>query len=230
MRFSLLLCDIDNTIFDFRSAERAAYAAVAARFSLPEDEELFLLYKAINTRHWQKLRRGETTSAKLRLDRFRDFCDTLGIEDADIQAMSDYYVQTLGRQSVPVEGAEAFLRRVSGHMPVILITNGFAAVQRLRMQDSPLREYIKDILVSEEFTNAKPHPEMLLAAMKLAGVTDPAKAVMIGDNEDTDILAAKNAGTASILFTFGDPPPAHTKADFVAQTLKEAEAWILSAE
>ncbi|MBN1777300.1 MAG: HAD-IA family hydrolase [Clostridiales bacterium] len=228
MRFSLLLCDIDNTIFDFRSAERAAYAAVAARFSLPGDEELFALYKAINSFHWQKLRRGETTSARLRLDRFRDFMDAQGIENADIQAMSDYYVQILGQQSIPVEGAEAFLRRVSKHMSVVLVTNGFAAVQRLRMRGSPLRQYIRDILVSEEFANAKPHPEMLLEAMKHAGVTDPAQAVMIGDNEDTDILAAKNAGTKSVLFTLGAPPPEHTKADFVAATLKEAADYILS--
>ena len=226
-RFSLLLCDVDNTLFDFRSAERAAYAAVAARFLLPEDEELFLLYKAINTFHWQKLGRGETTAAKLRLDRFRDFMAAQGVEDADIPAMSACFVHALEQQHIPVPGAEDFLRRVSAQMPVYLVTNGFATVQRARMQASPLSQYVSGVLISEEFENPKPHPEMLLEAMKRAGVADPQKAVMIGDNENTDILAARAAGTQSILFLCGAEPPQSTRADFTAETLDAAADWIL---
>lgn len=226
-RFSLLLCDVDNTIFDFRSAERAAYAAVTARFSLPEDEELFLLYKAINTFHWQKLDRGETTAARLRLDRFADFMAAQGVEDADIPAMSAYFVEMLGRQNAPVPGAEAFLQRLSARMPVCFVTNGFASVQKSRMEASPLRRYVTDVLISEDFENPKPHPEMLLEAMKRTGVSDPARVVMIGDNENTDIRAAKAAGTHSILFLYGSKPPQSTQADFVTDSLSDAADWIL---
>ncbi len=227
-RISLLLCDVDNTIFDFRSAERAAYAAVTARFSLPEDEELYLLYKAINTAHWQKLDRGETTQAKLRLDRFSDFMAAQGVEDADIPAMSAYFVEMLGKQNIPVTGAEAFLERMSARMPVCFVTNGFAAVQKSRIETSPLRRYVSDVLISEEFEHAKPHPQMLLEAMRRSGITDPAQVVMIGDNENTDIHAAKAAGTHSILFLWGTQPPASTQADFVTDSLNDAADWILS--
>ncbi|MFH1511840.1 MAG: HAD-IA family hydrolase [Bacillota bacterium] len=226
MRFSLLLADVDDTLLEFHSAERAAYAAVSARFLIPDDEELFLLYQAINRRQWEKFSRGETTQAKLRLDRFQDFTDALGLTDTDVQAMSDLFVKALGEQHIPVSGAQAFLRRICAQMPVCLVTNGFAAVQRARLLRSPLRRYIKDILISEEFQNAKPHPEMLLEAMKRMQITDPRQAVMIGDNEDSDILAAKNAGVQSILFLNGAPPPKQTNADFVAATLSEAGEWI----
>ena len=50
MRFSLLLADVDNTLFNFHSAERAAFAAVSARFSLPPGEASFALYQEINKR------------------------------------------------------------------------------------------------------------------------------------------------------------------------------------
>ena len=227
MSVSLLLCDVDNTIFDFRRAEREAYAAVAARFSLPDDEELYLVYKAINTFHWQKLRRGETTAARLRLDRFADFMAALGIEDADVPAMSAYFVEMLGLQCTPVDGAEEFLRRTSAHMPVCFVTNGFAAVQKARMRRSPLSRYVTDVLISEEFANAKPHPEMLLEAMRRTGVTDPAQVLMIGDNESTDIQAAKAAGIKSILFLCGSEPPAQSQADFVTNSLLDAAEYIL---
>ena len=228
MRFSLLLADVDNTLFDFHSAERAAYAAVSARFLIPDDDDTFSLYKRINTRHWQKLRRGETDAARLRLDRFRDFADALGLADADVQAMSDLYVHTLGLQHIPVDGAEEFLRRVSAHMPVCLVTNGFASVQRSRFGISPLRRYVADILISEEFGSPKPDPAMIHAAMRRMNEADPRRVVMIGDNEDTDILAAVNAGVQSILFTNGGTLPNHTRADFTAETLKEAGDWILA--
>ena len=227
MRFSLLLSDVDNTLFDFRSAERAAFAAVSARFALPEDEDLFALYQAINKAQWQKLDRGETDPQKLRLDRFRDFADALGLEGADIRAMSDHYIRALGEQRLLVAGAEAFLRRVSAHMPVYLVTNGFSDVQRPRIQASPLRRYFSGLLISEEFAHAKPHPEMLQEAMRRAGAADPSRAVMIGDNEAADIGAAVNAGVKSILFLNGGTVPAETKADFTANTLEEAAEWIL---
>jgi 2-haloacid dehalogenase len=228
VRFSLLLSDVDNTLFDFRSAERAAYAAVSARFSLPGGETTFALYQAINKEQWQKLDRGETTSAQLRLDRFADFAAALGIKNADVQAMSDFYVQALSEQRTPVSGAQAFLSRVSAQMPVCLITNGFAAVQRERIQASPLRLYISGMLISEEFAHPKPHPEMLLEAMKRMHVADPRQVVMIGDSEAYDIRAAVNAGVPSILFTNSGIQPKATQADFVAATLEDAAEWMLA--
>lgn len=227
MRFCLLLADVDNTLFDFRSAERAAFAAVSARFALPEDPSVFARYQAINKRLWQKLDRGETTSAQLRLDRFREFAAELGLAAGTVQAMSDLYVQTLGLQNLPVPGAEDFLRRVSAAMPVCLVTNGFADVQRPRVDASPLNRYISGHFISEEYAHPKPHPEMLLAAMAQMRVCDPARAVMIGDNENTDILAAKNAGVPAVLFTNGGPPPERTSAALVAATLAEAADFIL---
>ncbi|MDD4075609.1 MAG: HAD-IA family hydrolase [Eubacteriales bacterium] len=226
-RFSLLLSDVDNTLFDFRSAERAAYATVSARFALPDEEDVFKLYKAVNTFHWKKLSRGETTAARLRHDRFADFAAAMGLPDADVPEMSALFVRTLELEHTPVEGAEEFLSRVSARMPVCLVTNGFASVQRSRMKLSPLRRYIADVLVSEEFAHAKPDPEMLFAAMERMKISDPARVAMIGDNENTDILAAKNAGVQSILFTNGGPAPAETAATYTAATLADAADWLL---
>ncbi len=45
----------------------------------------------------------------------------------------------------------------------------------------------------------KPQPELFHAALTRAGVTDPARAVMIGDNPATDIAGARTAGIPAIL-------------------------------
>ena len=105
MRFSLLLSDVDNTLFDFHSAERAAFAAVSARFALPEDRPPSPSTRRSTRRLWQMLDRGETTSLRLRVDRFSQFLDALRLPTRDAQAMSDYYVQELGEQRLPMAGA-----------------------------------------------------------------------------------------------------------------------------
>ncbi len=227
MRFCLLLADVDNTLFDFHSAERAAFAAVSARFALPGDSASFALYQEINKTLWQMLDRGETNSFRLRVDRFSMFLDALRLPTGNAKKMSDYYVLKLGEQCLPMPGARAFLRRVSAAMPVCLVTNGFADVQRPRVRGSTLQKYIDRMYISEEYPHPKPHPEMLLRAMKRYRVDDPKRVVMIGDNEDADILAAVNAGTQSVLYTRGRAPGAPSRATFTADTLAAAADWIL---
>ena len=228
MRFSLLLADADNTLLDFNAAERAAFFALAEQYSLGADEALFTLYRDINRRHWALLHSGQTTSAKLRVARFAEFAEAAGLPNANPREMSDFFVAALGRQGPLVNGAEQFIRRISQQMPVCIVTNGFAAVQQARFANSPLRPYLTDILISENYAHAKPHPEMILSALQRFGIADPAQAVMIGDNEDTDIAAAVNAGIQSVLFTGIAAAPEATRASFTTDTLAAAGDWILS--
>jgi len=227
MRFSLLLADADNTLFNFHAAERAAFSAVVERFGLPATEEIFQTYRRINHKHWDLLNGGKTTSAQLRTARFADFADAIGLHDADVQQMSDTFVAALCEQGALVDGAQRFVQRAAAYMPVCLVTNSFAAVQRSRVERSPLRPYLRELFISEDFDHAKPNPEMLLAAMSRFAITDPARVVMLGDSETSDIAAAVNAGVQSVLFTGGEPAPAQTKATFTAQTLQQAGDWIL---
>ena len=229
MRFSLLLADADNTLLDFHAAEHAAFFTLAERFCLHADEAMFALYRSINHKHWALLHDGKTTSAKLRIARFADFAEAIGLQNADPQQLSDCFVEALGQQGAMVAGAEEFVKRVSRYMPVCIVTNGFAAVQKARFARSPLRPYLTDVLISENFSHAKPHPEMIQAALRRFAVNDPAQAVMIGDNEDSDIAAAVQAGTQSILFTGIASAPETTRASFTTGTLQAAGDWILKA-
>ena len=156
----------------------------------------------------------------------------MGLPETDVPEMSDAVCadKLEQQQFVPVDGAEAFLQRVSEHgcrcawSPTGLPRSAAFAHGSFR----PCAAISRDVLVSEDFAHAKPHPEMLMEALRLMNVTDPRQAVMIGDNENTDILAAKSAGVQSILFTNGGPLPEHTNADKTAATLAEAADWILS--
>ncbi|MEA5013938.1 MAG: HAD-IA family hydrolase [Candidatus Limiplasma sp.] len=226
MKYDLLLADADGTLFDFLAGERIALQAVLKRFHLPEDDETAALYSRINESHWKRFERGETTQAVLRVERFRDFLETLGAS-GDAAAMSDAYVAELGQQRILLPGALALCQAVSTRMPVFLITNGLSKVQRSRFEGCIITPYLAGLLISEETGRPKPDPYMLLKAMELSGVSDPRRAVMLGDSVSADIAAANAAGVDSVLFLNAGPEPQGHGATYTAASLQDAQRLIL---
>ncbi|MDD3212458.1 MAG: HAD-IA family hydrolase [Eubacteriales bacterium] len=233
MRYQVLLADADGTLFDFHAGERIALGSALAAFGLPMGDEIAALYSRVNLSHWKRLERGETTQARLKVERFSDFLAELSgqgvtVPDVSPAALSDRFVTELGRQHIPLRGAKAFLARVSARMPVYLVTNGIAKVQRSRFEASELRPFFADLLISEELGHFKPDPFMVLEAMRRAGVGDKRRAVLLGDSVTADIGAANNAGVDSILFTDGKPAPEGHGATYTALTLSDAAALTLA--
>lgn len=233
MRYDVLLADADGTLFDFHAGERKALEETLAAFQIAVTDELAALYSRINQGHWKKLERGETTQARLRVERFSDYLaalDALGVPHAQTspEDMSAQFVDSLSRQRVPMQGAEAFLKCVSAKMPVYLVTNGIAKVQRGRFEQSELRPYFADILISEELGHFKPDPFMVEEALRRAGIADKRRAVLLGDSVSADIGAANNAGVDSVLFTDGAPAPEACGATCTVPTLAQAAAFILA--
>ena len=193
-RYDVLLCDADNTIFDFNKAEENAFAAACQRVELEPNEEIHALYCEINESLWKLLEQGGITQKVLRVRRFELFLEAIGKPELDAQAMAEEFVNALGRQSVPIEGAVEAVVRWSQMVPVIIVTNGIAKVQHGRMERSEVRHYIRGMVISEEVGAAKPDPKMIFVGMEMAGVTDKSRVLMLGDSLSSDIAAAANAG------------------------------------
>ena len=190
MRYDVLLCDADNTLFDFNKAEENAFAIACETMGFSSTPELLATYSAINEALWKLLEQGKIEQSVLRVRRFEQFLAAIH-RDGDAQRMCDAFVEALGRQSVPLDGAvEA----------VVIVTNGIAQVQRGRMAESELRPYISGLVISEEVGAAKPNPLMLEKGMELAQATDKRRALMLGDSLTSDIAAAKNAGIDACWF------------------------------
>lgn len=219
----VLLCDADDTLFDFKRGERAAISDTFRAFGIPDTPEHAALYHQVNLAQWKRLERGETTQARLRVDRFRVFLAEAGLS-GDAQALCDFFVERLGCQRFLLPGALAFCQKVSRHMPIHLVTNGIAYIQRTRFSSSELAPYIAGLVISEEVGRSKPDPAMVFEALRQAGGVSPEDAAMMGDSVTSDIPAARAAGVKSILFTNGTEPPPNHGADVVARTYADALA------
>lgn len=227
MAYKVLLADADDTLFDFRKGERIAIAETFRRFGIADTDENLALYHRVNQAQWKRLERGETTQQRLRVDRFSDFLAQTGLA-GDPRELCDFFVERLGMQRFLIPGAEAFVKAVSERMPIWLVTNGIARVQRSRFTHCTLSPYLAGMVISEEVGRSKPDPAMVFEALRLAGNISPDEAAMIGDSVTSDIPAARGAGVHSILFTNGAEPPQNHGADDVANTYEQAKRLILA--
>lgn len=62
-----------------------------------------------------------------------------------------------------------------------------------------LRDFIDARLYTSEMTYSKPHPSAFVAAMDAIGVTDPSRAVFVGDRAYDDVFGAQRAGMRGVL-------------------------------
>lgn len=192
-KYDVLLCDADNTIFDFEKAEENAFDLACAQMGIEGSRELLPVYSRINKALWKLLEEGGITQKELRVKRFEDFLTEIGRADLDAKTMATVYADQLGMQSVPIEGAIEAVERWSKILPVIIVTNGISRIQHGRMNASPVKAFVSGLIISEEVGVAKPDPKMLHMGMEMAGVADKSRVLMLGDSLSSDIAAAANA-------------------------------------
>ena len=230
-RYDVLLCDADNTIFDFEKAEEYAFADACAFAGFEPTQQLLETYSEINQALWKLLEQGGITQKVLRVRRFEQFLAAIGRTDVDYEGMAMAFVESLGRQSVPIEGAIEAVARWSKILPVIIVTNGIARVQHGRMDGSAVKPYISGLVISEEVGSAKPDPRMLFMGMEQAGVTDVRRALMLGDSLSSDIAAAANADVDACWY---NPKGAENKkglpVKYDIRSLNEVDAILMGEE
>jgi len=224
MAYKLALCDVDHTLLDFDKAEETALETTFSAYGIPFTPENVAVYVAANKEQWKALERGETTQAKLRLERWRQFALRMGLS-LPVEAICDFYERELAKGAFPMPGAVEFLQAVSGKMPVYLITNGITFIQKGRFERSGFKPYIKKQLISQEVGFSKPDPTMLSMAMEAEGV-QPHETVMLGDSLSSDIQAAINAGVDSVHLCWNKPCE-NCPATYEAKTLEAAASFIL---
>ena len=194
MRYDVLLCDADNTLFDFNKAEENAFAMACETMGFSSTPELLATYSKINEALWKLLEQGGIDAgACCACGGLNSFWKRF-IGRTTRRRCATRSLTRWGRQSVPLDGAVEAVKRWSAKVPVVIVTNGIGQVQRGRMAGSEIRPYISGLVISEEVGAAKPNPLMLEKGMELARVTDRRRALMLGDSLTSDMAAAEERG------------------------------------
>ena len=203
--YSHIFFDLDRTLWDFETNARITLDEIFKHFCLgergiPSTEDFEAVYKIINEQMWDGYRKGRISKDVLRTERYQQTLEHFGIHDEPLsQVIGTYYVERSPQMRHLISGTIEVLEYQIQNYQLHIITNGFEEAQHIKMNSSNLTGYFNQVVTSEMTGEMKPHPLMFEAALSLAGATVE-ESVMIGDDLEVDILAAKNIGMDQVYF------------------------------
>jgi HAD superfamily hydrolase (TIGR01549 family) len=139
---------------------------------------------------------------------------TVGNQQDAADALSERYIegQRSGHPLLP--GAMELVQSLSAEVPVAVVTNGPADIQRLKIDQAGIGPHLTAVVISGETGIGKPDPGAFGAALDLLGVS-PQHAVMVGDSWERDVSGAVAAGLRAVWISQGrSAPGSHPGVDF----------------
>jgi len=204
-KYKHVFFDLDHTLWDFETNSKQALRQIFEEQKLgergvPSYDKFHSVYLPINDRYWARYHNQIVSKEKLRLGRFLDTLREFSIDDTDLaETMAQSYIDISPKMTALFTDAIEVLQYLQEKYTLHLITNGFAEVQWIKIENSGLKPFFEHIIISEEVGTQKPDKAIFEIAMNKAN-TNSAESVMIGDNYNTDIVGARNAGMDQIFF------------------------------
>lgn len=221
MKYTTVLFDADDTLFDFGAAEREAITSVLDRYGFPSDDGVIAEYSRINLGFWKMLERGEIKKDELKIRRFSAFCEHFGFE-ADAVEMASAYMEALSKQSRLLDGSIDVCEKLFGKCRLYVITNGIKFIQEGRFSASPIMKYFDGVFISEVIGYDKPKREYFEAVAKAIPDFDRAKTLVVGDSLTSDIQGGINFGLDTCWFNPKEKPcPDNIRATYEIKNISE---------
>jgi len=192
MNWDWIFFDADETLFTFDSF--SGLQRMFLDYSVTFTAEDFQDYQAINKPLWGDYQNGAITSLQLQHQRFQSWADRLSVQPGDLNSA---FVNAMAEICAPLPGAVSLLNALQGKCKMGIITNGFTALQQIRLERTGLRDHFDLIVISEQVGVAKPHPHIFDYALEQAGNPARSRVLMVGDTAESDILGGMNAGLAT---------------------------------
>lgn len=124
----------------------------------------------------------------------------LGLDLSVERLVNDWQNEFTGRYLLESETRDALMRAKSAGWRLGVVTNGAASVQAAKVAAAGLNELVDAVCISGAEGVAKPAREIFELAARRCGA-DLAGGWMVGDNPQTDIQGAHNAGLYSVWVT-----------------------------
>ena len=192
----ILFLDLDDTILDFKKAERIAISKTIREFGLEPTEEVLHRYHLINKWHWEQLELGKLTRPEVLQNRFGVLFEEFGVK-ADKVACAAAYEKNLSIGHWFLPQAEETVDYLSKHYRLFLTSNGTASVQKGRMTSANLYRFFEKVFVSQEIGHNKPSKEYFDGCIAQIPGFDPKKTMIVGDSLSSDIKGGINAGIST---------------------------------
>lgn len=214
-----LFLDLDDTILDFKLAEKIAISGTLSELGIEPTEEITSMYSDINRECWEKLERGEYTREEVLYNRFAILFKRLN-KDVSPATAKGIYEGRLGIGHYFIKGAPELLEIIKDKYELYITSNGTARVQAGRIESSGIKKYFKEIFVSENLGVNKPSKLFFDKVFERIEGFERDKAIIVGDSLSSDILGGKNAGIKTCWFNpHGKKNNTEIRADYEINSL-----------
>jgi len=197
-QYKVLLFDGDETLLDFKKAERQALRDTLRRFGYDCNEKLLTRYHQINHGLWRDFERGRITKAEIQTTRFQKLFDEFNLPRED--GLAPAFQKSLAEQAPLIEGAGEVIAGLYKKYPLYIVSNGVAATQRNRLRLSGLADYFQAVFTSEEIGHPKPAAEFFQRCFEQIADFEVSKTLIVGDSLSADMAGGAAAGIDTCWF------------------------------
>ncbi len=223
-KYKLIIFDLDDTLFDYKATEIQALSKACSTLNLAFDEETYKLYKTSN-----EIAKKMIPDYLLKLDNFRRkraeiFLGLLSNAQCPVDVFINEYLKA-SEIGVVIDGVSETLETIKSVQKVVG-TNGSTYPRHNKLLNSQIAKYFIGFYSSEILGITKPNPDFFIKICNNLSV-NPNEVLVVGDNIETDILGAFNAGIDSCLITslpVTVPLPSNTQ---IISSIKELLGVIL---
>lgn len=204
--------DLDDTLWDHRRAQAQALEEVAdevvggARVA-----EFIDLFHRHNGRLWREYRAGAVSADEVKQERFVRTLADVGADPARAAELVPWFLERYSRLPYLREGATEALDELASRARIGCVTDGFTAVQRVKLETTGIAHHFDFLLTAEEVGAAKPS-EILYEAVARAAGCPPGDVVHVGDSYEKDVLGAARQGFRTVWI----PHPEHEVRELAA--------------
>lgn len=200
-----LFFDLDNTLYDFNTnayiAMKEAFINLGLYERLPSFDDFFSQYEKINEELWSLYREKNISKDNLRIERFKRSLDIFNITPQMLYTdIDNLYLRIMSTQTNLFPETKEILEELKKrNYKLHIITNGFQEVQKDKINNTGLSQFITNVFISEEIKSPKPSREIFEWSVKSSNAKKK-ESLMIGDSWESDIIGAKKFGIDQVFF------------------------------
>lgn len=202
----MIFFDIDGTLVDHQSAERAAALAFHKNHGevFPELADAFVgHWHAVAEKHIRRHLAGELSFQGQRRARLRElFAHHSSLTDADADSLFAGYLKGYEANWSLYPDVMPCLKELDG-LRLGIISNGDPGQQREKLERMGIAGRFSVVVISGDIGCAKPAAEIFHTACK-AAQQSPEKCIYFGDDFSTDAMGSRQVGMTGIWLNRSD--------------------------
>lgn len=199
-KYSTILFDLDDTLFDFKASEKQAFFDTLKAFEIMPTENIYLKFSDINEELFEKFSRGEIkeriTFQELRFKQIFEFMKI----DLDSKKANQLFLNFLKNSKELYPNTVRVLRTLFKKYRLCVVTNGMEEVQIARLKSAGIFDYFSAIYASSKIGCNKPDKNFFKYILNHENNYNLDSYLIVGDREKTDMQGGINIGIDTCYF------------------------------